>query len=147
MIFSSPPLGRWWRTLPTIFSILWLVRPRPHAKYLRTIYPYIDSGFNYLTGMTHMYGPNLVSQYPPSAWRLSQYVYDCTFSASVWHSISFQRSLLFYHSVPFMAASHVYHDWRTLGSSCLMDLAKGRSLKSHMAIERKITLIKPVSYL
>ena len=44
---SIPPLGRWWNTLRTIFLIIWLVRPRPHAKYLRTIYPNIPGSFNY----------------------------------------------------------------------------------------------------
>ena len=47
MLFPSPPLGRWWKTLPTIFRRIWLVRPRPHTKYYRAIYPNIPSSFNY----------------------------------------------------------------------------------------------------
>ena len=46
MILTSPPLGRWWKKLPTIFSIMWLVRPRPHVKYSRTLYPNITVSFN-----------------------------------------------------------------------------------------------------
>ena len=38
MFLPSSPLGRWWKTLPTIFSRIWLVRPRYHAKYSMTIY-------------------------------------------------------------------------------------------------------------
>ena len=33
-----------------------------------------------------MTGHKLVSHYPTSAWRLSQYVYDRTFSASMRHT-------------------------------------------------------------
>ena len=33
--------------LPITFCIIWLVSHRPHAKYTRTIYPYIISSFNY----------------------------------------------------------------------------------------------------
>ena len=32
-----------------------------------------------------MSGPKLVSHYSPSAWRLTQSVYDCTFSSIVRH--------------------------------------------------------------
>ena len=35
------------KTLPTSFRRIWLVRPIPHAKYMRTLYPYITGGFNY----------------------------------------------------------------------------------------------------
>ena len=35
--------------------------------------------------MVLMDSPKLVSHYPPSVCRLTQYVYDLTFSASVWH--------------------------------------------------------------
>ena len=36
---SSPrlPRGRWWKTLPIIFHIMWLGRPIPHVKYTRTV--------------------------------------------------------------------------------------------------------------
>ena len=37
--------------------------------------------------MVLMTGPKLVSHYPPSAWKLTQSVYHCTFSASVRHPI------------------------------------------------------------
>ena len=47
MFLPPPPLGRCWNTLPTIFSIIWLVRPIPCAKYTRTLYPYIPRGFTY----------------------------------------------------------------------------------------------------
>ena len=47
MCFPSPPFGRWWKTLPTIFLWIWLIRPRTHAEYFRTIYPNITGGFNY----------------------------------------------------------------------------------------------------
>ena len=47
MFFPSPSLIRWWKTLTNIWLKLWLVRPRPHAKFTRTLYPYIPGGFNY----------------------------------------------------------------------------------------------------
>ena len=47
MFFHSTLLGRWWMKLPTIFLKLLLDRPRPHAKYTRTLYPYIPGGFIY----------------------------------------------------------------------------------------------------
>ena len=43
--------------------------------------------------MVLMTSPKLVSNYPPSVWRLTQSVYDCTFSASVRHSNSLVRAL------------------------------------------------------
>ena len=84
MFFPSPPLGRRWKTLPPIFRRIWLVRPRPHTKYLRTIYPNIASSFNcsvhrtaYLVFKPRAV-PDLVSHYMPLARRLIQYVYDRT---------------------------------------------------------------------
>ena len=47
MFFPSPPLGIWWNTLPTILQIIWLVSPRPHVKYMKTIYSDISGGFIY----------------------------------------------------------------------------------------------------
>ena len=47
IFFPSPPLGIWWKTLPTIFRIIWLVRPRPHIKYSMKIHPNITGSFNY----------------------------------------------------------------------------------------------------
>ena len=47
MLFPSPPLGIWLKTLRTIFLVIWLVRPISHAKNMRTLYPYIPGGFNY----------------------------------------------------------------------------------------------------
>ena len=47
MFFPSPPIGRWWTKLPTIFWRIRLVRPRPHVKYSRAIYPNIPDSFNY----------------------------------------------------------------------------------------------------
>ena len=41
------PCGRWWKTLPITSRKIWLVRPIPHAKYRRTIYPFIPGDFNY----------------------------------------------------------------------------------------------------
>ena len=38
-----------------------------------------------LTSMVLMTGPKLVSHYPPSVWRLTQSLYDRTFSTSVLH--------------------------------------------------------------
>ena len=35
--------------------------------------------------MAHTSVPELVSNYSPSAWRLTQYVYDCMLSARVGH--------------------------------------------------------------
>ena len=49
---------RWWKTLPITFRIIWLVRPITHAKYTRTLYPYIPSGFNY-------FGHHTVVRYKP----------------------------------------------------------------------------------
>ena len=39
------PHGRWLKTLPFTFQMIWLVRPIPHAKYTRALYPYINVGF------------------------------------------------------------------------------------------------------
>ena len=33
MLSVSPPLGRWWKILPTIFRRILLVKPIPHSKY------------------------------------------------------------------------------------------------------------------
>ena len=41
------PHRRCWKALPIIFWKIWLVRPRYHAKYARTLYPYMPGGFNY----------------------------------------------------------------------------------------------------
>ena len=41
------PFGSWWKTLPTIFHRIWLVRPIPQVKYTRILYPYIPRSFNY----------------------------------------------------------------------------------------------------
>ena len=38
--------GRRRKNIPTIIWGIWLVRTRPHAEYMRTIYCYIPSGFN-----------------------------------------------------------------------------------------------------
>ena len=47
MFFPSPPLERWWKTLPTIWLRILLVRPRLHAKYSKTIYLNIPGSCNY----------------------------------------------------------------------------------------------------
>ena len=47
IFFPSPPLKIWRKTLPTIFPRIWFIRPRPHSKYLRTIYHNIPGIFNY----------------------------------------------------------------------------------------------------
>ena len=46
MLFPTPPLGRWLKTLPTILLKIWLVGPRPNAKNTKILYPYILGGFN-----------------------------------------------------------------------------------------------------
>ena len=60
--------------IPTTSSRLWLVRPRPHEQYTRTLYPQITSGLIILTCMVYSQactGPELVSNYPPLARRLN----------------------------------------------------------------------------
>ena len=41
--------GIWWKTLPITFWRILLFRPRPRAKYIRTLYPYIPRGLITLT--------------------------------------------------------------------------------------------------
>ena len=41
MFFPSPIYGRWWKNPLITFQRIWLVRPRPHANYTRTVYSYI----------------------------------------------------------------------------------------------------------
>ena len=47
LLLPSPPCGRWWKTPPIKFGIIWLVRPRPHVKYKRELYPYINGSGHY----------------------------------------------------------------------------------------------------
>ena len=47
VFFLSHPLGRWWNSLSIIFSIILLVKPRPHGKYSRILYPNMHRSFNY----------------------------------------------------------------------------------------------------
>ena len=47
LLLPSPPHRKWWKALPITFRIIWFVRPRPHAKYTRTVYPYIPNIFSY----------------------------------------------------------------------------------------------------
>ena len=47
IFFSSTPRGRWLQTLPITLRRIWLVRPRPHAKYISKAYPYIPYSFSY----------------------------------------------------------------------------------------------------
>ena len=44
-----------------------------------------------LNHMVLMIGPKLVSQFPHSAWRLTQSLYDRTFSASMQHNYPWQQ--------------------------------------------------------
>ena len=41
LFFPSPSPGRWWNTLSIAFRIIWLVKPRRHLEYTRTLYLYI----------------------------------------------------------------------------------------------------------
>ena len=56
------------KKLPTIFRRMWLVRPRPHAKYTRTLYPYIPGIFNW----SNLYSLTLleigIHQWPVLSW-------------------------------------------------------------------------------
>ena len=46
----------------------------------------ITGGFNYSEGLSVHNWSSSGSFYPPYTWRLIKYVYDRTFSASVWHT-------------------------------------------------------------
>ena len=47
LFFLLSPCGSCWKALPTTFQIICLVRPRPHRKYMRMVYPYIPGSFSY----------------------------------------------------------------------------------------------------
>ena len=47
-VFHHLPCGRWWNTLTITFRIILFFSPRPHAKCMRVVYPYIPGGDHYV---------------------------------------------------------------------------------------------------
>ena len=48
LFFPSPTCGRWENMPPINLRRIWLVRPRPHAKYTREVYLYIPGSGHYV---------------------------------------------------------------------------------------------------
>ena len=70
--------------LPIAFQIIWLVRSRPHLKYTRIVYPYINGSFKYSYPVQPSSKPIIklysVSRYLPLPRRLLYSVYVSSFS-------------------------------------------------------------------